>query len=130
MLSGCGVLDIKLKASNLPLMTAVNERRKSARYQVRAPVTFRAESTAHSARHGAGFVKNLSTEGIYVICPAGLSIGDRIELEVLLPPLRGMEGELALRSSGLVVRAEHSIGFAAAAEFSFHRWEDIGSEDR
>jgi len=110
--------------SGLHTEGTVVERRTAARYQLRAPVIFKSIDDEISMP-GAGFVKDISTEGVFVSCPRPLSTGVSIEIEILLPPFetRGAryDTKLAVRYIGAVVRAERD-GFAVAAKVSLHRY--------
>jgi len=95
------------------------ERRRTVRYQLRAPVTFKEDQIA---KPGAGFVQDISTEGVFVLCPRLLSVGGVIELEILLSPLGRYDAELVVSYIGLVVRVEDERGFAVNAKASLHRY--------
>ena len=97
------------------------ERRAAARYQLRAPVVFRSLDDK-TAPPGAGFVQDASTEGVFVFCPRPRSVGEIMNLEVLLPPFGTYDAKLVARYTGLVVRVEDQGGFAVAAKVSLHRY--------
>jgi hypothetical protein len=97
------------------------ERRRAVRYQLRAPVVFKSLE-GQIAKPGAGFVQNISTEGVFVLCPRPLSVEDLIELEILLPPFGTYDAKLFVRYTGFVVRVEGESGFAVAAKVSLHRY--------
>jgi PilZ domain len=99
----------------------VIERRRAVRYQLRAPVVFKSLDR-QIAKPGAGFVQNISTEGVLVLCPRPLSVEDLIELEILLPPFGTYDAKLFVRYTGFVVRVEDESGFAVAAKVSLHRY--------
>jgi PilZ domain len=102
-------------------MGTANERRTAVRYQLRAPVIFKAPNGRTDAP-GAGFVQNISTEGVFVLSPARKSAGELIDIEILLPPFGTCDAELVVRYTGLIVRVEESHGFAVAAKVSLHRY--------
>jgi PilZ domain len=103
------------------MMGTAIERRTAVRYQLRAPVTF--ESVEDQiAKPGAGFVQNISTEGVFVLCPRLLSVGDLIELEILLPPFETYDPKLVVSYIGLIVRVADERGFAVTAKVSLHRY--------
>jgi hypothetical protein len=104
----------------IPMGTAT-ERRRAARYQLRAPVTFKLVR-GRIVTHGAGFVYDISTESVFVLCPLLPAVGDLIEIEILLLPFETHDAHLALRSTGLVVRVEDKSGFAVAAKFKLNRY--------
>jgi hypothetical protein len=93
-------------------MGTAAERRKAVRYHVHAPVIFKSVGEDQIATHGAGFVQDISTESVFVLCPRLPAVGDFIEIEILLPRFWTSNANLVLRSSGLVVRVENKGGFA------------------
>jgi len=95
------------------------ERRSAVRYRLRAPVLYKL-SDDKSSTPGTGFVQDLSTEGVCVLCPRVMSVGKAIELEILLPPFGTYDAKLFVRYTGLVVRVEDS-SFAVAAKVSLQR---------
>src|SRR5450755_1268039 len=96
------------------------ERRGATRYPLRAPVIFKSVD-AQIAEPGAGFVQDISTEGVFVSCPRPLSVGNSIELEILLPSFGAGHAKLVVSYIGLVVRGDEA-GFAVAAKVSLHRY--------
>lgn len=100
------------------------ERRSSARYLLRAPVLFTFANEKMGAP-GSGYVQDISTEGVFVLCPRPVSTDHLIELEILLPPLGTYDTKLVVRYVGLVVRAEET-GFAVAAKVTLHRYTTRG----
>jgi hypothetical protein len=101
------------------------ERRAAARYQLRAPVVFKSLDD-QTAPPGAGFVQDASTEGVFVLCPRPRSVGEIMNLEVLLPPFGTYDAKLVARYTGLVVRVHDQGGFAVAAKVSLHRYITSG----
>jgi hypothetical protein len=105
-------------------MGTVVERRTAVRYQLRAPVIFKSVDD-EIAMPGAGFVKDISTAGVFVTCPRPLPAGVSIEIEILLPPFEThdatYDSKLVVRYIGSVVRTE-TDGFAVAAKVSLHRY--------
>jgi hypothetical protein len=101
-------------------MGTATERRRAVRYQLRAPVLFKLPEDK-AANPGAGFVQDISTEGVFVFCPNSLAAGHLIELEILLPPLGKYDTKLVVKYTGLVVRVTQD-GFAVAAKVSLHRY--------
>ena len=95
------------------------ERRSAVRYQLRAPVLYTL-SEDKTSKPGSGFVRDLSTDGVFVLCPGVLSIGDEIEMEILLPPFGTYDRKLFVRYIGVIVRVEDG-GFAVAAKASLQR---------
>ena len=97
------------------------ERRTAIRYPLRAPVIFKSVDN-HRAAPGTGFVKDISTEGVCVLCPGSRSVGEAMQLEILLPRFGTYDAKLVARYTGLVVRVEGEGGFAVRAKISLHRY--------
>jgi hypothetical protein len=106
-------------------MGTATERRRAARYQLRAPVTFKLVRD-QIVTHRAGFVHDISTESVFVLCPLLPAVGDLVEIEILLLPFESHDANLALTSTGLVVRVGDKGGFAVAAKFSLRRYIESG----
>jgi hypothetical protein len=97
------------------------ERRTAIRYALRAPVVFKSVDD-HRAAPGAGFVRDISTEGICVLCPGFRSVGEAMQVEILLPRFGTYDAKLVARFTGLIVRVEGEGGFAVRAKISLHRY--------
>jgi hypothetical protein len=95
------------------------ERRAAMRYQLQAPVIFQFIGPNQQAVQGAGFVKNISTAGVFIWTRTVPPSDQNLEIEVLMPNLEKLK--FALRSIGRVVRLEPNAGFAAEADFTFNR---------
>ncbi len=96
------------------------ESRKTVRYQMRVPVIIKWNDEQGVRQQGGGFTRDISTGGIFVLCPAYPPAGTAVALEVLLPPLEAEAHDLRLQAEGQVVRVEgggKGSGFAAAADF-------------
>ena len=99
--------------------TAGRERRAAARYHLQAPVIFRFQGENQLMLQGAGFVRNISTSGVFIWTGTVPPLQQDLEIEVMMPRLEKLR--FALRSTGRVVRVEADAGFAAAADFTFTR---------
>jgi len=97
------------------------ERRTAIRYPLRAPVVFKSVDDQRAAPQ-AGFVQDISTEGVRVLCPGSRSVGEAMQLEILLPRFGTYDAKLVARYTGLVVRVEGEGGFAVRAKISMHRY--------
>jgi hypothetical protein len=97
------------------------ERRVAVRYQLRAPVVFKSVDD-QTAPPATGFVQDASTEGVFVLSPRPRSVGEALNLEILLPPFGTCDAKLVARYTGLVVRVEDESSFAVAAKVSLHRY--------
>jgi hypothetical protein len=113
------VLD-QLISNSLTVGNAI-ERRTAIRYPMRAPVVFRSVDD-QTAPPGAGFVQDVSTEGIFVLCPGPRLVGEAMKIEILLPPFGTYDAKLVARFTGLIVRVEDEVGFVVAAKVSLHRY--------
>jgi hypothetical protein len=89
------------------------------RYQLPAPVIFQFNGPGPLQMQGAGFVKNISTSGLFVWTRTVPPEDQDIEIEVMMPNLEKLN--FALRSRGKLVRLEPNIGFAVEADFIFSR---------
>jgi hypothetical protein len=95
------------------------ERRASARYQLQAPVIFQFKGANQLMMQGAGFVRNISTSGVFIWTRTVPPSEQDLEIEVMMPHLEKVI--FALRSTGRIIRVEPNVGFAAAADFTFNR---------
>ena len=90
-----------------PLRTAA-ERRQARRFALEIPVLFRWVDNGQTACEGAGFCRDISTRGVFVVASAGAPpLGCKLDLMVLLPALNPRGPALRLHSTGSVVRVEH-----------------------
>jgi hypothetical protein len=95
------------------------DRRAALRYQLQAPVIFQFRGAERLLMQGAGFVRNISTAGLFIWTRTLPPEEEDLEIEVMMPHLEKFK--FALRSTGRIVRVEPNVGFAAAADFSFTR---------
>lgn len=107
------------------------DRRRARRFDLRVPVICKWNDDQDSKAEVAGFSRNISAVGVFVITPAGAPSVDRtIEIEVFLPPMSDMSPGLQLKSEGHVVRTENvgkGFGFGFACLFASS--EDPDSAD-
>ena len=102
------------------------ERRKARRFALDIPVLFRWMDDGQTACEGAGFCRDISTRGVFVIAFCALPpLASALELMVLLPPLNPQGPALRLCSTASVVRVERvgratGLGIASA----FGHFED------
>jgi PilZ domain len=106
----------------MPIANSGAERRKARRFVLEIPVLFRWLNDGQTAREGAGFCRDISTRGVFVIASsAAPALARSLELMVLLPPLNPTGPGMRLRCSGSVVRVEplgEAIGLGIASVFS------------
>ena len=98
------------------------ERRKVVRFLLRCPAVFEWIDEEGQAQVGAGFTRDLSATGVFLLSAASPPEGTRMRIEVLLPVERPAEEGLKLSSDATVIRVEHaheSTGFAASSQFAF-----------
>ena len=67
---------------------------------------------------GEGYTRDISPCGVFVLTGDRLPSGAALDLEVVLPSLRGQRTGARLRTHGHVVRSEE-VGFAAVADMGF-----------
>lgn len=100
------------------------ERRSRKRFFIEAPILFK----NHSERQdvvAAGFTRNVSACGVFVVCEQSVSpqLGNEVAVELLLPPLNEGSGpNLRLAAVGRVARLNsmgEPTGFAVAASFGY-----------
>lgn len=102
------------------------EWRKARRFALDIPVLFRWMDDGQTACEGAGFCRDISTRGVFVIAFCALPpLASALELMVLLPPLDTQGHAMRLCSTGSVVRVERmgqatGLGIASA----FGHFED------
>jgi hypothetical protein len=95
------------------------ERRAALRYQLQAPVIFQFRGANQLMMQGAGFVRNISTAGVFIWTRTVPPSEQDLEIEVMMPHLEKLK--FSLRSTGRVIRVEQNVGFAAEADFTFDR---------
>lgn len=81
------------------------EQRKSVRFPGQIPVVF---------RQGTGLTRDYSADGVYFVTGQTMSLGEQIELVMLLDH-QSMVSGVRLRCSGNVVRVEYHEGGAGVA---------------
>ncbi len=92
----------------------------SRRYPLRAPVIFRWKDPQGTTQQEGGFTRDMSSDGVFVLCSKYPPAGIAVALEVFLPPIEATAQGLRLQAEGTVVRigvAGEGSGFAAAADF-------------
>jgi hypothetical protein len=98
------------------------ERRKVVRFVLRCPAVFEWIDEEGQVQVGAGFTRDLSAAGVFLLSTASPPTGTRIRIDVLLPVERPAEEGLKLSSDATVTRIEkghESTGFAATSQFAF-----------
>jgi hypothetical protein len=97
------------------------ERRKARRFVLEIPVLFRWMDDQQTACEGAGFCRDISTGGVFLIAFCSVPpLSHPLDLMVLLPPLNPRGPAMRLCSSGSVVRTEpvgQAIGLGVASNF-------------
>lgn len=103
--------------------------RLTVRYTMRAPVIFSWRLGEHRWAQGAGFTRDLSTRGTYVMCDKAdrPPMGTQVWFQVLLPSFEVKSEGVRLKSLGTVVRMgspTESGGFAISASLDPESAED------
>lgn len=94
------------------------DKRKCARYRLDLPVTYMWRESSGECAHAAGFIRDISANGMLVLggeCPPAEA---QVWCEVMLPPSYSRDSIRRLRAAGPVVRIanspseEYANGFA------------------
>jgi hypothetical protein len=108
------------------------ELRSAHRYLLQVPVEYEWEDSANSTRREVGFIRNISTGGVYVDGTRAIPpVGSRIQVEIYLPRYSRPGTGMLLSGEGHVLRtytADDQLGFAASLQFSSEPSEDVWSE--
>lgn len=95
------------------------------------PVLLRWVDEGQTACEGAGFCRDISIRGVFVIaCSAAPALSCKVDLVVLLPPFNPRAPAMRLCSSGSVVRVEpmgRGVGVGVGIASTF---EDFENSDR
>ena len=97
------------------------ERRKAARFLLRCPAIFEWIDQRGRQHVGAGFTRDISTLGVFVLSTASPPGVGALQMQIMLPPPEPAEEGLKLQSEATVVRNEkqsEGLGFAARGEFA------------
>ena len=98
------------------------ERRRLVRFLLRCPAVFEWVDEEGHSQVGAGFTRDISVAGVFLLSTTFPPQGTRIRIEVLLPAERPAEEGLKLSSDAKVMRIEQGVessGFAVTSEFAF-----------
>ena len=83
------------------------DRRQARRFEMCAPVIFTWTDGEGKPREGAGFSRNISTRGVFVIAHAAVpAVCANMELQVILPSLSSRSQDMELMAQGTVARIE------------------------
>jgi hypothetical protein len=94
------------------------DRRRARRFQLHMPILAQWKSDEGTV-HGAGFSRDISDRGVFVISSTPPPEATKISVDVLLPSVAASQ-ELHLRCEGLVVRVEEGrglMGYAVYCDF-------------
>jgi hypothetical protein len=97
------------------------ERREVARFLMQCPAIFEWRDEHGQSHSGAGFTRDISASGVFILSAHQPPTGSWSQIEVLLPAQQQAEQGLKLSSNALVTRVEgtgEAKGFAAASEFA------------
>lgn len=97
------------------------ERRRAARFLLRCPAIFEWTDQRGRQHVGAGFTRDVSTLGVFVLSTAAPPGEGTLQMQIMLPPPQPAEEGLKLQSEATVVRIEsqsEGSGFAARSEFA------------
>jgi hypothetical protein len=96
------------------------EQRVTTRYRMELPVIFEWSDKQGIKQQGAGFTRNISTSGIYVVSSATPPPETTLVLEVIVPPSDSPAQDVRLRSEGKLVRVEQD-GFVVSGSILLSR---------
>jgi len=98
-------------------------RRGYIRFQMGVPVLAQWQDDEGNAHEAAGFSRDISARGVFVVSSAPPPEATKVTIEVLIPNLREGSEEVHLRSEGLVVRVEEKGRAAGCAIYcDFTSW--------
>jgi PilZ domain len=110
---------------------SVDNRRRSHRYPVQAPVLLKWTKDKMTRRE-RGMSRDISSGGLFVQCGTPPPVGATILMEVLLPALEPEARSLRLKAKGKVLRVEELVngarGFAVASELRLDRAKPVNGE--
>jgi hypothetical protein len=101
------------------------ELRRAERYQLSAPVRFYWSTKEDTLQSGGGVLRDIHSNGAYVLSNTAPPVGARVQLEIILPDLQGDAPGMQLFGEGYVLRNDppsHRLGamveggFAALAQ--------------
>lgn len=82
-------------------------RRQARRFEMCAPVIFTWTDGQGHTREGAGFSRNISTRGVFVVTHSVVpELSSSMELQVILPWLSSRSRDMELVAQGIVARIE------------------------
>ena len=96
------------------------DRRQARRFEMCAPVIFTWTDGQGHTREGAGFSRNISSRGVFVVTHSDLpALCSSMELQVILPSFSSRSRDLELMAQGIVARIEilaegAGVGIASA----------------
>jgi len=99
------------------------ERRRHTRYQLRVRTVYAWRDKGKKRLREAGFTRDISIGGLFVLSSLTLPLGTTISLEISLPPVEPGTPGLRLTFDGAVTRNVKSnvdAGFAVAGDFRQH----------
>jgi hypothetical protein len=103
---------------------ATYEKRAVPRYRLNLPVLVRwDQGGTHTC---GGFTRDVSTNGVFVLCSEELPLAATVQIEILLPSSGQVPGT-ALKSTGRVVRnygESEAAGFAIEGQFGQPEFPD------
>jgi hypothetical protein len=103
------------------------ELRKGLRYRLEAPACFSWECADQRRFQGEGVTRDISLHGAFIVTTTNPPVGSFIKLELLLPPISGMNAILRITGTVKVVRYEHPCGEKGVTGFAVlsdeqHQW--------
>lgn len=103
--------------------TICMERRRHTRYQLRIMTVYAWRDRGKNSYREAGFTRDISIGGLFVLSSLTLPLGTTLSLEISLPPVEPGTPGLRLTFDGVVTRNVKSnvdAGFAVVGDFRQH----------
>lgn len=111
----------KREAHDFEERKSAMDRRQARRFEMCAPVIFTWTDGEGKPREGAGFSRNISTRGVFVVAHAAVpALCASMELQVILPSLSSRSQDMELMAQGIVARVEklaEGTGLGVASSF-------------
>ena len=98
------------------------EQRKAVRFNLFAQVICQWQDPSGQNQESVGWTRDISTLGVFVVCPSTPPVGTTVSLKIRLPALeRNRLQRLNLEAKGRVTRAtDTNQGFAVTGHFELH----------
>jgi len=101
--------------------------RKEVRYRLRAPVVFSWEGARYQRFQGEGITRDISVQGAFIVTATTPPAECTIQLDLVLPPLAGLQAVMRIVGRARVTRVDHRSGDDGTSGFAVvtddrHQW--------